>query len=1806
MTLKKDPMKKAIFLALIILLASHSFGQKSFDLNSLVTRRYVDSIGKEVVEILVPGRPPDSLRMPEADNITMTSKILSEVPGYYWSFGCSPTSAAMMAGFYDRSGFINIYSGPTNNGLAPMDNSTWGNVVINGETRAQCPLSATRMGVDGRTARGHVDDYWISYLNTSPDPYITNGWTQHAYDDCTGDFMKTSQSVYGLQDGATSFQYNWDGTPRSSTQDGTYGLKLFFESRGYVVTNYYNQLIYGYNGNTLGFTFAQYRQEIDAGRPVLIQVSGHTMLGFGYDSIGNNVYLHDTWDYSTHTMTWGGSYSGLQHYGVSVISIQPVPMIVITSPNGGEFWQPGSTDTLTWNDNISENVRIELYKDGVLSGTIAASAASTGSYIWTIPADQSISAGYQVKITSTGNNNLFDFSNSNFSIAGKPVITTVPVSGVTHTSGTSGGNITSDGGAAVTARGVCWSTAPNPAISNSHTTNGSGTGVFASNFTGLTSNTLYYLRAYATSAFGTTYANQVSFTTLVAPTCGSFTVSHVASGGVAPVNKTVTYSTMANMAGLPLKCWITSNLGADHQATAVGDATEASAGWYWQFNRRQGYRHDGNIRTPNTAWVTSISENINWETDNDPCRLELGDGWRIPTAYEWSQVYVNGNWTEMNGAWNSDLKLHDAGFIYGGDSALHVRGSMGFYCTSTQQSASIGYNMYFCPNFCGVTYQGSKADGFAMRCIRDAVVPAITTTVVFNIAPNTATAGGNVTNDGGDVVTVRGVCWGTSSNPTTSGNHTTDSTGTGVFVSHLTGLTANTLYFVRAYATNGIGTSYGSLVSFTTTFPCGSAITINHVAGVVAPVSKTVTYGTVANIPGEPSKCWITSNLGSDHQAAAVSDATESSAGWYWQFNRKQGYKHTGSVLTPSWPTAAISESSDWIAANDPCAIEAGSGWRIPTSSEWTNVDATGGWSTWTDPWNSGLKLHAAGSLNFSTGTLANRGINGTYRSSMQYDAVNGWSLCLFDGGCNVAHGDSKANGFSLRCLRDTGTIISTATVFTTGGSDYGATSATIGGTVTNDGGAAVTARGVCWGSATNPTISGSHYASGTGPGTFTSSLSGLTAHSLYYVRAYAANSSGVAYGNEISFTTTCGSVTVNHLAAGGVSPVDKTVTYGTMTNISGEPSKCWITSNLGADHQATSVSDANETSAGWYWQFNRKQGYKHDGTTRTPNTAWINSINESLDWDAANDPCALEIGNCWRLPTYTEWSNADASGNWTNMNGPWNSGLKLHMAGYLYYNDGTLYNIGSQGIYWSLTNASSSLGNVLLFGGDNSLMSCGNKAFGFPVRCIKEADNSSTIPTVSTVAVSGFAATVATAGGNVTSSGGVGVTTRGVCWSTSPGPLITGNHTTDGGGNGGFVSNLTGLAPNTLYFLRAYATNCIGTSYGSEVSFTSALPYCSFFTVNHLAGSVAPVAKTVTYGSVTNIPGESAKCWITSNLGADHQATSVNDATEASAGWYWQFNRKQGYRHDGSTRTPNTTWITSVNENLDWQSGNDPCAIELGTGWRLPTNTEWTNVDALGNWTTNTDSWNTGLKLHSAGLLYASDGSMRYRGSNGYYWSTGQYSTSVGWYLLSYPAGCSMFYYTKSYAFPLRCIREAPNVPATCSVMGTIAETLCYNALQTITVAGSGTTYTIQNGGNSTMIAGQEIHYLPNTTVQPGGYMRGYIAPSGPFCTQPAMPAVAIQKVDSLARTPEKSFFRIYPNPTNGNFTVELFEKPEVTPALIEVYDMMGSKLLEAEIQSGRTHLFSLGDQVPGIYLVKVLQNNHAGVGKIVRQQGN
>jgi hypothetical protein len=578
--------------------------------------------------------------------------------------------------------------------------------------------------------------------------------------------------------------------------------------------------------------------------------------------------------------------------------------------------------------------------------------------------------------------------------------------------------------------------------------------------------------------------------------------------------------------------------------------------------------------------------------------------------------------------------------------------------------------------------------------------------------------------------------------------------------------------------------------------------------------------------------------------------------------------------------------------------------------------------------------------------------------------------------------------------------------------------SATGGGKVTADGGTPVNSRGVCWNTTGNPTIHDSKTSDGSGTGSFVSLFTGLTQNTKYYVRAYATNNAGTAYGNQVVFKTpsifSCGSpLTIIHIA-GSISPVSKTVSYGTITDIPGEPLKCWITKNLGADRQATAVDDSTEASAGWYWQFNRKQGYKQDGTTRTPNSFWDANINEELDWQVVNDPCAIELGDGWHVPTLTEWTNVNGAsgGNWTTWNGPWNSGLKLHAAGLLRYTDGTSYLRGFSGHYLSSTRYSMMSDWLLEIANDRSRIAGGRKSYGYSIRCIldclsapKEPTPGIHIPSQTRIIWKWTKVTGATGyKGNFTDNYGTAI---------------------DLGTDTTYID--TGLTCGTTYKRYLWAYNGCGSS--KPVTVTQATLPCSTcgttITINHVAGAVAPVSKTVTYGTVTNIPGETSKCWITSNLGADRQATAVEDATEASAGWYWQFNRKQGYKHDGTSVTPAWT-VNSVDENSNWTSSNDPCSSELGTGWHIPTYTEWFNVDGVngGNWTNKTGPWNSQLKLHAAGCLFVTNGSIVYRGSYGYYWSNSQSSNAVGWSLSFDSAGSSMYLMTKATGVPLRCVK--------------------------------------------------------------------------------------------------------------------------------------------------------------------------------------
>ena len=350
--------------------------------NPYVVNRFIHD-GELIDEVIVPGRPPESYRalqtiIPES-NAAAGTNTLSNVPAFDWSYGCSATSAAMMFGYYDNSGYPNIYTGPTNGGIIPMTNAVWG--------AGECPLSATHLGIDGRTIKGHVDDYWIAYGSNDPDPFIGN-WTEHTQGECTGDFMGTNQSLKSSSDGSTTFYFNTRGSPlydyrgaEPDRRDGCHGMRLFFESRGYKVSSNYSQYIMGYNGNTQGFTFANYKQEIDAGRPVMIQVDGHTMLGYGYNDSGKLVYLRDTWDYNSHSMTWGRSYEGMQHYGVTVF----VPKVTMVSPNGRERLPSGGSWTLVWGGppKVTSYKLFYSLNNGLTWKPIATETGTSMS--WTLP-----------------------------------------------------------------------------------------------------------------------------------------------------------------------------------------------------------------------------------------------------------------------------------------------------------------------------------------------------------------------------------------------------------------------------------------------------------------------------------------------------------------------------------------------------------------------------------------------------------------------------------------------------------------------------------------------------------------------------------------------------------------------------------------------------------------------------------------------------------------------------------------------------------------------------------------------------------------------------------------------------------------------------------------------------------------------------------------------------------------------------------------------------------------------------------------------------------------------------------------------------------------------------------------------------------------------------------------------------------------------------------------------------------------------------------------------------------------------------
>lgn len=251
---------------------------------------------------------------------------------------------------------------------------------------------------------------------------------------------------------------------------------------------------------------------------------------------------------------------------LAVLTTVSVSAITQTTATGGGTITSAGNGTITargvvWSTSASPTTSDSKTVDGTGTGTFTSSLTSlTANTTYHVRAYATNSAG-----TAYGTEMIFTTLSSGG--ASIPSLSTTAISSITATTASSGGTISSDGGASIIAKGVCWSTSANPTIADTKTINGTGTGVFTSGLTSLTASTTYHVRAYATNSAGTGYGTDVSFTTSSAgPTTFNVTI----------IGFAFSPSTVTVHVGDIVK-W-TNNDGTTHTATSVSGPFSFNSG----------------------------------------------------------------------------------------------------------------------------------------------------------------------------------------------------------------------------------------------------------------------------------------------------------------------------------------------------------------------------------------------------------------------------------------------------------------------------------------------------------------------------------------------------------------------------------------------------------------------------------------------------------------------------------------------------------------------------------------------------------------------------------------------------------------------------------------------------------------------------------------------------------------------------------------------------------------------------------------------------------------------------------------------------------------------------------------------------------------------------------------------------------------------------------------------------------------------------------------------------------------------------
>ena len=1099
----------------------------------------------------------------------------------------------------------------------------------------------------------------------------------------------------------------------------------------------------------------------------------------------------------------------------------------------------------------------------------------------------------------------------------------------------------------------------------------------------------------------------------------------------------------------------------------------------------------------------------NWYSVADTKGL-CPNGWNVPSEAEWKTLttflggeFVAGGKMKANETtyWNgaNSGATNESGFSARPGGCRYNEGSFeertAFFWSSSEfitSNAWLRYLNIFRSSADNDNYY--KSLGASVRCLKDTSsivsIPTLTTSAITAITTTSATSGGNITSEGGASITSRGVVWSTSTNPTiTLTTKTSDGTGTGSFTSLLTNLTPKTTYYVRAYATNSAGTGYGNEITFTTTdsssvmgIPCPGTPTVKDIDG---NTYNTVQIGT---------QCWTKENLRvTKYRDGSVIPLDESGGtagngtGQTWS-SRTTGartvYGHNATNL------ATYGYLYNWYTVGDNkglCPI----GWHVPSDSEWTTLTTSLGGesvsggkmksigiSIWDSP-NEG----ATNISGFSALPVGNRGSDGNFSrnrlmaflwSATEDASTYNYYLIrhlFYQSSIMNRNNTSNSEGASVRCLKDTFSIVTIPTLTTTALTSITTTSVTAGGNITADGGTSIIARGVVWSTSTNPTIALTTKTSdGSGTGSFTSSLTNLTPKTTYFVRAYATNSAGTAYGNEISFITSDSSIVMGIPCPG--TPTVKDIDGNTYNTVQ-IGTQCWTKENLRVSkYRDGTIIPLDESGGTNGDEFGEKWSIRTEGArTSLGNSVGIFQVFGYLyNWyTIENQKGICPVG--WHSPNNKEWNILNEF-----LGGDFISGIKLkdtlfwnidpnnistNESGFSARPGGWRSSTGSftktnngpprEGSFWSLSDTIDfyefAWYRKVALTNNRFISEKQSKLAGFSVRCLKDTLSSVSIPTLTTTAITAITTTSATSGGNITSDGGASITGRGIVWSTSTNPTIAlTTKTSNGTGTGSFTSTLTNLTPKTTYYVRAYATNSAGTGYGNEISFTTS----DSSSVMGIPCPGTPTVKDID-GNVYNTVQIGTQCWTKENLrvtkyrdGSVIQFDESGGTTGNGTGQTWG-NRTAGARTVYGHSAAN---LATYGYLYNWYAAVDSKGL-CPSGWHLPSDAEWTMLtNYLGGesiaggkmkftGTTYWDSPNTGA-TNESGFSALPGGDRNTEGSFGnfigyaLFWSstkiTINFTSNYAWNRILYYDNGNVgrrSYYSKSSGASVRCLRD-------------------------------------------------------------------------------------------------------------------------------------------------------------------------------------